>query len=474
MNKLYILLASFSIGALLQASAATFTVKTTRDTGSGSLREAIECANACKKPSTIRFDLQTDDCGYDSEAGIWVFEPHSELPAIGSRIAIDGYSQCKSRQNDQLLTNENSARIVLELRGTSLPTRDSGLGYRGIVFAGGACGSSVAGLSITDFEVGIDVIGDSVGIVGNFIGIAPDGFTVRPNGIGIMVSHLAQGTCIGSLCPADANLIVALDKAIADKGQSTKIKGITLGLDRTGAHVITAGAIGIFSYGTCDLLVEGVVAAGHSEANYLLDSVERGTLRAVYGGTTVRGDVALGGGVGIKLCNSAGLPIVDHKSCPRVLIEQSLFSGNEGSGIVIGCQDNELRTANTHIVKTSAGVTVHGDQPLPNGEHGLSLDFAENTYVIDSILNYNKIHGLCALWSVCAHLDGCDISYNEVDGVNVILGNCAAAQDAARFSAGATLSILFGSVSNDCSCTGSITDPCPCYRLDACGNKVCC
>ena len=71
--------------------AATFVVTNTNDAGPGSLRDAIEKANAAQGADTITFNI----------AGTG---PHTigltyALPTITSPLNIDGYSQPGSRQN---------------------------------------------------------------------------------------------------------------------------------------------------------------------------------------------------------------------------------------------------------------------------------------------------------------------------------------------------------------------------------------
>jgi hypothetical protein len=66
------------------ARAATFTVTTVDDAGSGSLREAIASANASPGVDRIVFAI--------AGAGPHTISPLSELPTFSEAVSIDGYT----------------------------------------------------------------------------------------------------------------------------------------------------------------------------------------------------------------------------------------------------------------------------------------------------------------------------------------------------------------------------------------------
>jgi Right handed beta helix region len=81
-------LAAATIAALMltaAADAATVRVTTTADGGAGSLREAIDDANALGGPDTIRFDIPGQ--------GPHTIAPASDLPAVTDPVTINGFSQ---------------------------------------------------------------------------------------------------------------------------------------------------------------------------------------------------------------------------------------------------------------------------------------------------------------------------------------------------------------------------------------------
>ncbi len=81
------------------ASAATFTVTNTANTGGGSLRTAITSANGAPG-SLIVFRIPTSDSGYSAATGVFTIRVTSTLPAItGSGTTIDGTTQAANIGN---------------------------------------------------------------------------------------------------------------------------------------------------------------------------------------------------------------------------------------------------------------------------------------------------------------------------------------------------------------------------------------
>jgi len=73
------------------ASAATFTVTSTADSGAGTLRQAIDDANGTVGSDSIAFAIPEEDC--DLFDGICEIEILSDLPEITGGLLIDGVTQ---------------------------------------------------------------------------------------------------------------------------------------------------------------------------------------------------------------------------------------------------------------------------------------------------------------------------------------------------------------------------------------------
>jgi hypothetical protein len=93
------------------ASAATFTVTNTSDSGAGSLRQAITDANAAAGADTIAFDI--------AGSGVHTIVPASPLPAITEAVTIDGYTQTGALANSNGPELGTNAQLMIEIDGTN-------------------------------------------------------------------------------------------------------------------------------------------------------------------------------------------------------------------------------------------------------------------------------------------------------------------------------------------------------------------
>lgn len=181
--------------------AATFVVTTTANSGTGSLRTAINSANATVGADVIEFDIPG--------LGPHTITPLTALPTITDAVVIDGYSQTDAVPNSA--REGSNARIQIRIDGAALGAAGIGLSI---------CQSDVEirGLSVTRFAG----IGISVGLFaggcgfqfegglihGNFIGLLPDGSSAGGNGVGLSIDG-AAGITAGGLTLAQRNLMSA-------------------------------------------------------------------------------------------------------------------------------------------------------------------------------------------------------------------------------------------------------------------------
>src|SRR5436305_12925878 len=91
------------------ASAATFTVTNTADTGPGSLRQAILDANGAAGTDTIAFKIPG--------TGVKVLSPATDLPAITQPVIIEGYTQPGASPNK--LAGGDNGVVLVQLGGTT-------------------------------------------------------------------------------------------------------------------------------------------------------------------------------------------------------------------------------------------------------------------------------------------------------------------------------------------------------------------
>ncbi|MDD2769090.1 MAG: right-handed parallel beta-helix repeat-containing protein [Methylococcus sp.] len=236
----------------VQSAGTTFTVSNTNDTGNGSLRWAIEQANAHAGMDRIDF------------AVTGTIKLSSALPPITDGVHLEATP-----------TAAGAPQIQVDFNGAT-----------GLRFAKGSAQSSVSGLSLAGAGGdGLSLEAGSIRVSGNYIGVGLDGTTVQANrGDGVRIGNASSHNIIGTLIPPTETTYTAI--AWPQQGSdSTAIQGIRA--SRTaGSYVMTGSA------GSIGLVYEGPVDNPLSGVWYTIDanSILGGVSTSVYGPDIIAGD----------------------------------------------------------------------------------------------------------------------------------------------------------------------------------------
>jgi len=217
---------------VLDGVCADYVVINTDDQGPGSLRQAIMDANDHPGLDRIVFDIPGSNVHRIIVASL--------LPILSDSVIVEGYTQPGSRPNT--LPDGDDAVLLIRLDGSLLTGAGQGAG---LSLSGGS--SSVRGLVINGFSVGILLDSPRNTVVGNIIGPEPTGSGVLPNGDGVVLGSFCCNT-VGGAAPADRNVIAgngAHTILVSDLGLPPAtdcfILGNFLNVDRTGRVRLTGG-----------------------------------------------------------------------------------------------------------------------------------------------------------------------------------------------------------------------------------------
>jgi hypothetical protein len=323
-----LLLATAALGwpSPTRAAGLTFTVVTTSDVDSNclfaplvecTLRGAINTANSVPGPDTIAFAIPGD--------GPHTITPATPLPTLTDPIDINGYSQPGASENT--LPVGNNAVLEITIDGVN-----AGASTDGIVLTSAAGGSTVRGLVVQRFHLGVHILdSDNNTVAGNRIGTDASGTIDRGNaGDGVTIEN-GDGNTIGGAGPSSRNLISGNDTRgvyiYADSSEN-KVLGNYIGTDVSGAAAL-GNLNGVLVHSTqrgrnvIGGLLAGtrnVIAANERSGVYVFSSSDD-VIQGNFIGTDVTGMAALGNGIwGVLVSNSTRVLVGGTASGTRNVI----------------------------------------------------------------------------------------------------------------------------------------------------------
>ena len=375
-------------------------VTTIADSGPGSLRAAIECANNHPGLDTITFAIPG--------AGPHSIRPLTPLPIITDPVVLDGLTQPGAIPNSQPVGN--NARLQIEIDGSLTATSSHGL-----VVNGG--NSTLRGLVINGNDgTGIQLSSASNVVESCFIGTDTSGSAARPNYHGIWV-RTSKFNQIGGASSSSRNVISGNRySGIYVEGEASshnRIQGNYLGADASGLNSLGNGTslgngAGVaISGGNFNLVGgptpgEGNVISANRQSNLILVG-HTNTVQGNYIGPDCTGTLSLtsgGGYYGLIVLSGTG----------NVIGGDSAEAGNVISGNVRGI---DVLGPATLIVGNRIGTDVSGTRPLGNAVHGIMCypPFAGGAGAFNSVLGGTN------------EGSGNIIAFNGADGIKVAGSN---------------------------------------------------
>jgi parallel beta-helix repeat protein len=457
------MLAAALIGLGVSATAAQAqTVKSPADAGPGTLRAAINQANANANLSVIDFKLPA----------ITTITPANDLPPIIFPVEIDGYTQPGSAPSSggaasptvtidavnttralelntddsliQGLTIFDSSGVTVtdgiqiagddnRIEGNHIGTTTAGVstGFQnlatGVAITGD--GNIVGGEAVEDGNViaegngdGVTIAGDQNTVVGNRLGL-PYGGGLGNAGSGVTVT--GNTNQIGSLNTGGRNVISdnTVD-GVAISGNANRVEGNYVGLDETGANAGGNSGNGISLAGNQNL-VSGNVSSGN-DAGVYVDGTSN-TIMANTLGTDAAQAVVVENDDGVLIAGGVSNIVGGDEED-----ERNVISGNDDTGVRIAggqnhrVEGNDIGSAalpNDYgvFVESSFNV-VKGNLVSGNRDAGVIIDGdAVGPPPILNIVDGNDISGnMQGVFVVDSHrnaITGNAISANQAEGV---------------------------------------------------------
>ncbi len=299
----------------LPAWSATYTVLSTGDTGTGTLRWAIGQANGAAGPDTIAFNI--------SGPGPHSIQLDWALPVATDTLVVDGYTQ----PGAYTATAGSPAALMIELDGQS-----AGVNADGIRFSAG--GSIVRGLVINRFDRSGVRLMDNGGnrVEGNYLGTNVAGTVALGNGTHGVTAAMVPDNIIGGTTPAARNIISGNDQegVWLYYAASNLVQGNYIGTDPTGTVAVANGGSGVYV------------------GPYPCDDTEGPGIE--YSTNNTIGGTAPGSGNLISGNVSDGVTIYDYSSAGNVIqgnligtdVTGTIDLGNGGAGVGDHGSDNTV------------------------------------------------------------------------------------------------------------------------------------
>ena len=405
-----------------QAASQTYTVTNTNDSGTGSLRRAIEDANRTVAADTIAFNI--------TGGGVATITPESELPAITTPTTIDGYSQPGASANT--LASGNNAALRIELSGALLTAEQTD----GLTIY--TPSSTVKGLIINRWTgAGIGVYtpdATNARITGNYIGTDATGTRDLGNSYGVKINETSSNT-VGGTTPAARNVISGNNEDASS--ESTEGYGVYISGDESTGNDVLGNYIGTDASGTRDLGNDSDGVHVSYGAGNRIGGSDDGARNVVSGnggnGVVIENGLAVansvrGNYIGVDASGTAALGndlsgvVIDSSSESNIggtgVGDRNVISANGSNGVVIqqaNISDFGPGATSNRVLGNYIGTDATGTKDLGNSGSGVWIrQYAWGNFVggttgaARNVISGNEVNGVFITGSGC--LD------NEVKG----------------------------------------------------------
>jgi hypothetical protein len=333
------------------ASAATFSVTNTNDSGPGSLRQAILDANSAAG-GIVAFNIPSTPR---------TITPLLALPLAEAGVTIDGTTQPGYLGSP-----------LIEINGASIPNT----GFQACISTRG----TVRGLVINRCQwTGILGYGAPV-IAANYIGTDRTGQFQMGNGTGIRLQGSGSGPIIGGNSFAEGNLISGNGSGVAsDFVSDMTISHNKIGMDVSGTRSIPNGAGLFLNDGSNITITSNVISGNYYGTGIQTMLVSNMTIKNNTFGVGTSGD-SLPNGTSIQLFVTDSTTVGDLSGGGNVIANSNtgvLVIGDNGIGVRNVIRGNSMYNNNIGI-NLVRGNSIDGATPNDPGDADIGGNMMQN------------------------------------------------------------------------------------------------
>jgi len=396
-------------------------VTTNADSGSGSLRQAIETANTQTGLTTIDFAINT---------GVQTIVLDSALPPITAPVVLDGTSQ----------PGFNGTPLIVL---TANPTLTVGEANSGLEVQFPGC--TIKGLVVNNWGTNIQIESHNDVVEGDFLGTDATGTAngnTGPNiGNGTDLVISGNNNTIGGTTSAARNIISGNADGIQLEDENNLIEGNFIGTDVTGTVAVGYHQFGIIGFSAGNSTIGGTAPG----AGNVISGCFGSSTRANYGLwlSNSSGDVVQGNKIGTNAAGNVALPNGnpgETQASGGILVTGgnntiggtapgagNLISGNYGAGITL------MTEGESNLIQGNVlGTDISGTAAMGNSTDGVTVSFPGNVTINGNLISGNGRFGVFLQSTGDSILQGNKIGTNAsgsaalpngADGVFLIDGN---------------------------------------------------
>ena len=362
-----------------------YTVNSTKDTGPGTLRYALE---TLRSNTLITFDLAIFPLDVPN-----TISPESPFPAITcDYVTIDASNAGVILEGGKLTSNQildNSSGLTVQGRHNTLMglqiyhfpvhgmqiegaynriggSREAGAGPVG---QGNVCsGNKLYGMMVNGYKNTL---------LGNLVGLDVTGTQPVPNFYGIFVGDWAFYAVIGGTGKGEGNVVSGNTRVNLDSwGDHTVVIGNLFGLDATSSYAVNPDTgVNVYSeagandnvFGGTSYQERNVISGAQIGVVFSDPDNYQNSLIGNYIGTDITGTIALPNQTGVTLWTCGTNRVGGSKEG-----EGNLISGNSQNAILI----NGYGVTDNIIMGNRIGEDAAGENPLPN-RSGIQADMGQ-------------------------------------------------------------------------------------------------